>query len=55
MEQTMVTITKERHLELLARERKLIALEGAGVDNWEGWDDAMEILEEMENEEGEGE
>lgn len=28
--------------------RKLSALETAGVDNWEGWDHAMEILREME-------
>jgi hypothetical protein len=47
----MAMITNERLQELLKAEMKLIALEAAGVDNWCGWDDAMEILEEMENEE----
>lgn len=31
---------------LLEDRDKLCALEGAGVDNWEGYDDAMESLEE---------
>jgi hypothetical protein len=47
----MITITKEEYDELIYDQMKLIALEGAGVDNWEGWDDAMEILEEMKKEE----
>lgn len=29
------------------REMKLDALEAAGVDNWCGYEDAMEILDEM--------
>lgn len=33
---------------LKEREKTLIALEAAGVDNWQGYDDAMEILEQME-------
>lgn len=43
----------KRRLEYLERrDRKLTALEAAGVDNWQGWDDAMDILrEEGEDEE----
>jgi len=37
-----ITITKEEYEELHRRERKLIALENAGVDNWEGYEIAME-------------
>jgi hypothetical protein len=32
--------------ELEKSEMKLLALEGAGVDNWEGYDDAMEMMRE---------
>jgi hypothetical protein len=42
-----VTIPTDRYEELLERELKLIALESAGVDNWQGYDDAMTILQEM--------
>lgn len=42
----IVQITKEEYEELLAYRRKLWALEGAGVDNWEGYDYAMESLEQ---------
>ena len=41
-----VEISKERYQELLDAETKLCALESAGVDNWEGYDDAMEELEQ---------
>lgn len=44
----MITITKKEYDELKHSANKLSALEGAGVDNWEGWDSAMEILSEME-------
>ena len=30
-------------------ERKLTALEAAGVDNWEGYSDAMQMMEEKEH------
>jgi len=40
------TISLTRYSELLASEEKLNALEAAGVNNWDGYDDAMEILEE---------
>ena len=35
---------KKRIVELEEFERKLDALEAAGVDNWEGYDIAMDIL-----------
>lgn len=39
-----VTITAERLEELEAAEKRLSALEAAGVDNWSGYDHAMSIL-----------
>ena len=43
----MITITLKEYNGLLADSNKLLALESAGVDNWQGYDDAMTILEEM--------
>ena len=40
-----VMVTKTRYEELLAVEAKLTALEAAGVDNWDGYDFAMESLQ----------
>lgn len=45
MENENVTITKKEYDELNADQRKLNALENAGVDNWDGYDFAMEALE----------
>ena len=42
----MVEITKARHEELLEAEAKLDALRAHGVDNWDGYGDAMEYLEQ---------
>lgn len=42
-----VTITNERYSELIEAEMTLNSLYGAGVDNWDGWDAAMELLEEI--------
>jgi len=39
-----ITISKKRYEELLKEERWLRALEGAGVDNWEGYDIAKDYL-----------
>ena len=39
-----IEITEEEYESLLADQRKLFALEGAGVDNWEGYGDAMQYL-----------
>jgi hypothetical protein len=42
-----VTISKKEYDDLLDDSLKLSALEGVGVDNWCGWDDAMEAYNEM--------
>lgn len=39
-------VSPKRHRELLEAEAKLSALECAGVDNWCGYDEAMEWLED---------
>lgn len=38
-----VTIMRARFNSLLEKEARLDVLEAAGVDNWEGYDGAMEI------------
>jgi hypothetical protein len=43
-----ITISMERYTELIMSERKLNALEAAGVDNWDGYDWAMEELQDEE-------
>lgn len=43
----MITITKKEYVGLIEDSRKLAALEGAGVDNWEGYDYAMELMDEL--------
>ncbi len=40
-----VTITREEYDNLLEDSKVLQALENAGVDNWEGYDFAMEEVE----------
>lgn len=45
MEET-ITITKKERDQLVEDQRFLHALQGAGVDNWEGYDYALELLEE---------
>ena len=44
MEET-VTISKKEYFNLLQRDLELAALNGAGVDNWEGYDISKEYLE----------
>lgn len=41
-----VTISAERYVELLGDSRFLAALEAAGVDNWEGYNEALRIRDE---------
>lgn len=41
-----ITITQERYDQLLAAERYLAALYAGGVDNWEGYEEAMNILDD---------
>ena len=47
MEET-ITISKKEYESLLEDSEKLSALEAAGVDNWEGYDNAMEMMQDME-------
>jgi hypothetical protein len=44
-----VAISEEYFNELLDSERKLLALENWGVDNWDGYDDAMQEFWAGEN------
>lgn len=46
-----ITISKSQYESLKNSERKLQALENFGVDNWQGYEDAMCYLEEEEEEE----
>lgn len=45
-----VTISRQEYLGLLESRRWLDALEAAGVDNWQGYDDAVDIYREEEEE-----
>lgn len=40
-----VTILNSRYVKLLLKEGKLNALVSAGVNNWDGYDEAMDMLE----------
>lgn len=44
----MVTITRKEYDSLIEDSEFLEALRAAGVDNWEGYDFAIEILDENE-------
>ena len=48
MEQETVTISKKEYEELLADSKLLLYLQGAGVDNWEGYDYAIEMMNAAE-------
>ena len=48
MTEDTITITLAEYNSLLHDQRKLTCLEGAGVDNWDGYDSAMDMLEEEE-------
>jgi len=45
MDEKTITITKTKYEYLKRSEQKLNALEAAGVDNWDGYDLAMEWME----------
>ena len=47
MEET-ITISKKEYESLLEDQKLLQCLQGAGVDNWSGYDYAMEMMKEME-------
>lgn len=40
-----ITISAKEYESLLEDRKKLYALEGAGVENWEGYDFAMEDID----------
>lgn len=42
--QKMISITQNEYDRLVQKEAKLNALEAAGVDNWDGYDYALDIL-----------
>ena len=44
MDEEMITITKKEYNRFKQRSLKLQALEDAGVDNWDGYGYAMELL-----------
>jgi hypothetical protein len=50
MEEATVTISKEEYESLKDHRAWRLAFESAGVDNWEGYDYAMEIYSEFDNE-----
>ncbi len=41
----MITITVKEYEELLKRDKFLMCLEGAGVDNWDGFDYAEKLTQ----------
>jgi hypothetical protein len=43
-----ITISKKEYEELLEDQKLLQALQCAGVDNWSGYDYALEIMKETE-------
>lgn len=43
----MITITLEEYEALAKDANWLLALESAGVDNWEGYDEARQIYRDM--------
>ena len=46
----MITISEEEYNKMLDRLMWLDALERAGVDNWDGWEEAQEIYQEWNQE-----
>lgn len=50
MLEKMVTITEKEYNRLLSDSRFLQALQEAGVDNWDGYSDAQEFLDDMDEE-----
>lgn len=50
MNEEMITITKAEYDRLREDSEWLSWLEGAGVDNWEGFDEARAMRDEAENE-----
>lgn len=47
-----VTISEKEYHELLDRDQFLSALEAAGVDNWDGFGEAVDLVKEWNKESG---
>ncbi len=47
----IVMVPEDEYSKLIERDRWLYALEAAGVDNWEGFEEAQQIIKEWDNEE----
>ena len=47
-----IELTKEEYDILQKRDLKLSALESCGVDNWNGYDDAMDMYQDLLKEAG---
>lgn len=50
MSEEMITITKEKYDSLIEDFNFMRCLEDAGVDNWNGYEYAIELYSEMEKE-----
>ncbi|QFG05883.1 hypothetical protein 268TH004_44 [Bacillus phage 268TH004] len=50
MSEKTITISLKEYTHLKDRELFLECLEGAGVDNWQGYSDAWEMYKEEDNE-----
>lgn len=48
MSNETVTIAKSEYDQLLKDSALLSCLEACGVDNWQGWDDAINMMDEEE-------
>jgi hypothetical protein len=48
MGEPKVLVTRPRYDELIEAEKKLVALENAGVNNWSGYSYAQEMMREEE-------
>lgn len=45
-----ITISIKEYEELLDDRKRLCALENAGINNWEGYEDAMQACDDEDNE-----
>jgi hypothetical protein len=46
LKESKFIVDPKRYEQLIEDQKKLNALESAGVDNWEGYDEAMEFLDD---------
>jgi hypothetical protein len=47
METETITITRAEYQRLLEDSNKLLALKSVGVGNWDGYDEALELFNEI--------